>query len=94
MRVIAALQPVEEQLAVGQAGEVVVDGVVQQALLGGALLGDVEERADAAQHLAVGAEHRPRAEVEPVIVAVLRAQPEILRDAAAPLLDARRRAWP
>ena len=64
-------QPVEEQLAVGQAGQVVVDGVVQQPLLGLPLLGHVEQRADAAQHLAVGAEHRPGAQVEPAVVAVL-----------------------
>ena len=64
-------QPVDEQLAVGQAGQVVVDGVVQQPLLGSALLGDVEQRADAAQHLAVGAEHRPRPQVELAVVAVL-----------------------
>ena len=81
------LEPVEEELAVGQAGQVVVDRVVEQPLLGGPLLGDVEERADAAHHLAVGADHRPGAEVEPEIVAVLRAQAEILGDAAAALLD-------
>ncbi len=38
------IEPVEEQLAVRQAGEVVVHGVVQQALLGGLELGDVGER--------------------------------------------------
>ncbi len=74
-------EAVEEELPVGQAGEVVVHCVVQQPLLGVALLGHVEQRADAAQHLAVRAEHRPGAEVEPPIMPVLGAQPEILRDA-------------
>ena len=38
-----AVQPVEEQLAVGQAGQIVVDRVVQDALGGGAAFGDVLE---------------------------------------------------
>ena len=38
-------------------------------------------------HLAVGADHRARPQREPVIVAVGAAQPEILRDAAAPVLE-------
>ena len=63
--VSAALEPVEEQLAVGQAGEVVMHGVVQQPLLGSLLLGDVGERADAAHHLAVGADDRPGLQAEP-----------------------------
>ena len=81
------VEPVEEQLAVGQAGEVVVHGVVQQPLLGGLELGDVGERADEAHDLAVRADHRPRLEREPQIVAVRRAQAEILREPAAPLLQ-------
>ena len=80
-------EPVEEQFAVGQAGEVVVHGVVQQALLGGLGFGDVGERADQPDHFAVGADHRPRAQREPQIMAVGGAQAEILRDAAAPLLE-------
>ena len=80
-------EPVEEQFAVGQAGEIVVHGVVQQALLGGLELGDVGERADQPDHLAVGADHRPRSQREPQIMAVGRAHAEILRDAAAPLLE-------
>ena len=36
------LQPVEEQFAVRQAGQIVVHGVVQQPLLGVALVGDVD----------------------------------------------------
>ena len=81
------LEPVVEQLAVRQAGQVVVHGVVQQALLGGLGLGDVGERADDADDLAVRADHRPRLEAEPVIGAARRAQAEIVDDAAAPLLD-------
>ena len=57
-RAQSCLQPVHEQLAVGQAGQIVVHGVVQQPLLGLLLLGDVDQRADAADHLAVGADHR------------------------------------
>ena len=45
---IMRFQPVEEQLAVRQAGQIVVHGVVQQPLLGLLLLGDVDQRADAA----------------------------------------------
>ena len=81
------LEPVEEQLAVRQAGEVVVHGVVQQPLLGVLELGDVGERADQPHHLAVGADHRPRLEREPQIMAVRRAQPEILDQPAAALLE-------
>ncbi len=82
-----ALQPVHEQFAVRQPGQIVVHGVVQQPLLGLLLVGDVDQRADAAQHLAVGTDHRPCAQREPVIVAVSAAQPQVLRDAAAPMLQ-------
>ena len=61
--------------------------VVQQALLGGLELGDVGERADEAHHLAVRADHGPRLEREPEIVAVRRAQPEVLHQPAAALLE-------
>ncbi len=81
------LEPVEIELAVGQAGEVVVDRIVEESLLGGPRLGDVDQRADGADHLAVGAQHRPGAEVEPHVVAVLGAEAEVLRDPAAALLD-------
>ena len=81
------LEPVEEQLAVRQAGQVVVDRIVQQPLLRVLELGDVGERADEPHHLAVGADHRPRLEREPEIMAVRRAQPEILGQPAAPLLE-------
>ena len=81
------LHAVDEQFAVGQAGEVVVHGVEQQPLLGVLEIGDVGQRADQAHHLAVGADHRPRLEREPEIMAVGGAQPEILGQPAAPLLD-------
>ncbi len=80
-------QPVDEQLAVGQAGEVVVHRVVQQPLLGVLEFGDVGERADQPHHLAVGADHRPRLEREPQVMAVRRAQAEILHQPAAALLQ-------
>ena len=80
-------QPVEEQFAVGQAGEVVVHGIVQQPLLGGLEFGDVGQRADEADHLAVGADHRPRAQREPQIVAVGGAHAEVLRNPPAALFD-------
>ncbi len=89
VRVIARAQPVDEQFAVRQARQVVVNGIVQQPLLGVAVLGHVEQRADAAQNLAVGAKHRPRPQVEPAIMTVLGAQPEILGDASPLQLDRR-----
>ncbi len=49
------VEPVVEQLAVRQARQVVVDGVVEHALLGRLDLGDVGERADDANDLAVRA---------------------------------------
>ena len=81
------IQPVEEKFAVGQAGQIVVHGVVQQPLLRGALLGDIDKRADDAQDFAVGADDRPRLHAEPVIMAVGAAQAEILIDAAAALFE-------
>ena len=80
-------EPVEEQFAVGQAGEIVVHGVVQQPLFGGLEFGHVGQRADEAHHFAVGADHRPRAQREPQIMPVGGAQAEILRHAAAPLFE-------
>ena len=63
-------EPILEQLAIGQAGQVVVHGIVQHPLLGGTLLGDIRERADDADDLAVGADHRPGLQAEPVIGAI------------------------
>ena len=88
------LQPVHEQFAVGQAGQIVVHGVVQQPLLGLLLLGHVDQRADAADDLAVRADHRPGAQREPVVVPVGAAQAEALGDPAAAVFehDVERRA--
>ena len=82
------LEPVEEELAIpGQAGEVVVHRVVQQALLGGLELGDVGERADEAHHLAVEPTTGRALSENHREMAVRRAQPEVLRQPAAPLLN-------
>ena len=82
-------EAVEEELAVRQAREVVVHGVVQQTLLCGLGVGNVEQRADAADHLAVVAEDGPRAQAEPLVVPIVRPQAETLREAAAAGLDHR-----
>ena len=50
-------------------------------------LGHVGQRADEADHFAVGSDHRPRLEREPQIMAVGGAQAEILGDAPAPLFQ-------
>ena len=80
-------EAVEEQFAVGQAGEIVVHGVVQQALLHRLEFGDVGERADEADHLAVGADHGARPQRQPHVVTVERAQAKVLRHPAAALFD-------
>ena len=80
-------EAVDEQFAVRQAGEVVVHGVVQHALLGVLGLGDVGQRADHAGDLAVGADHRARLQREPHEVAVGGAQAEILHQPAAALVE-------
>src|SRR5690606_29142543 len=69
-------------------------GVVQEPLLGLLLLRHVVQRADAAQDLAIGADDGPRAQLEPVVMAVRAAQAEGLYDAAAAVLkhDVQRRA--
>ena len=80
-------QAVDEQFAVRQAGEIVMHRVVQQPLFGVLGFGHVGERADHARDLAVGADHRPRLEREPHEMAVRRAQPEILHQPAAALVQ-------
>ena len=81
------VEPVEEQFAVRQAGEVVVHGVVQQPLLGGLELGHVGHGADEPHHLAVGGDHRPRLQGEPHVMAVERAQAEFEEQPAAALVE-------
>ena len=80
-------EPVHEQLAVRQARQIVVHGVVQHALFGVAQIGDVGQRADHARDLAVGADHGARFQRKPHEMAVGRAQAEILHQAAAALVE-------
>jgi len=75
------------ELAIGQPGQIVVHGVVQQPLFRVLELGDVGERADDAHHFAIRSHHRARLEGEPKIVAVGRAQAEILGEPSAALLQ-------
>ena len=81
------VEPVEEQLAVGQAGQVVVHGIVEQALLGGLGLGAVRQRADDPHHLAVRTHHGAGLQGVPEVMAVGGAQAEEVRDATAALLQ-------
>ncbi len=62
-------------------------GIMQHALFGVLGLGDVGQRADHARHFAVGADHRARLQREPHEMAVGRAQPEILHQSAAALVE-------
>ncbi len=82
-------EPVQQQLPVGRAGEIVVDRIMQQPLRRRLGVGDVADRAGAAHDLAVGPHDRPGLEREPVIMAVTGAQPECLVDFSAPLIDDR-----
>ena len=78
---------IEEKLPVRQAGEIVMHGVVQKPLLGDLRLGNVAERADEADHIAVGSDNGPRLHAEPVVIGACAAQAEFLIDPAAPLLE-------
>ena len=64
------LHAVDEQFAVGQAGEIVVHRVEQQPLLGFLEVGHVGERADQPNHFAVGADARGALSAKPEIMAV------------------------
>ena len=79
-------EPVDEQMAVRQPREIVVNRIMQQALFGDLGVGDVGQRSDEPHHFAIRAYHRPRFHGEPQRVTVGRAQPEILDHATAPLL--------
>jgi hypothetical protein len=83
------IEAIEEQLAVRQAGEIVVHRILQQPLLGDFEFGDVVHGADDAKHLAVGTDHGPRAQREPEIVPVLGLQPQRLDDAATAMIEDR-----
>ena len=66
-----ALEPIEEELLVGEAREAVVHGIVQQAVAAGAILVDVLQGADDAGHLTVAAEHGLHAHAEGAVAAVV-----------------------
>ena len=82
-----ALEPVEEELLVGQAGQAVVHGVVQQAVAAGAVLVDVLQGADDAVDLAVAAQHRLHPHAEGAVVAVVGGEPHVGGDLAAAQFD-------
>ena len=63
--------------------------VMQKPLLGDLRLGNVAERADEADHIAVGSDNRPGLHAEPVMVGAGATQAEFLVDPAAPLLKNR-----
>ena len=79
--------PIKKQFAVGQASQIVVHGVVQQAFFGGLERGHIGERADEPHHLAIGTDHRTRSQRKPQVMPIGRAHAEILRHAATPLFE-------
>ena len=81
------LEPVEKQFAIRQSGQVIVNGVVEEPLLRGLELGDVGDRANQPDHLAVRADDRARPQGEPQIMAIGGAHAEILHDASAALFE-------
>ena len=78
-------QPVEKQAPVGQACQIVCDGILLKALFRFFLFGNVRDCADAAQHFAVRTQHRPGFQREPVIMAITGTDAKLLTDAAAPV---------
>ena len=83
----SALQPVKEQLLVGEASKTVMHGVVQQALATGAILVDVLQGADDAVDLAVAAQHRLHAHAEGAVAAVMSGEADVGRYLAAAQFD-------
>ena len=81
-----ALQAIEEQLAVGQAGQAVMHGVVHQPLMRALEAGDVAHQSDAAQEPGIVARRRAGAELVPEIAAVLALQAELGLQLAALVL--------
>ncbi len=77
------LEPVEEQLAVRQAREAVLDRVLQQAFLRAARPRDVAHETDAAQVPRVALRRGERAQLIPEVTAIGAAHPEIDIDFAA-----------
>src|SRR5690606_160994 len=82
-----ALQAVEEELPVGQAGQAVVHGVVQQPFARGAILVDVLQRADDAVDLPIAAEHRFHPHAEGAEAAVVGGEANIGGNLAAAQFD-------
>ena len=74
-------QPVKHQLAVGQPGEAVVDGIVQQPLMRALGVGHIAHEADAAHGARIGVGYAGGLELEPAIAVVGMAHAEIGTDA-------------
>ena len=83
------MQAVNKQLAVRQAGEIVMHRIVQETLFSGALFSDIQQCADAADDLAIGPDDGPGTQPEPAEMAVFGSQPEGLDHLAAALIDHR-----
>ena len=81
------LQPVEEQFAIRQARQIVVDRVVQDAFLGLFAFSDVGKRANDPNDLALRADHRTRLQGGRGIVAVAAAQTDVVLDTAGALMQ-------
>jgi hypothetical protein len=84
-----ALEAVEEQLLVGQTGETVMHGVVQQAVAAGALFVNVLQRADNAVDLSVAAQHGFDAHAECAEAAIMGDQANVGGNLAAAQFDQR-----
>ena len=76
-------------MPVRQAGQAVIDGVVQQPLARGTLAGHVLHGADDARHLSVAGQHGPYPQAEGAVRAVLGEHAQIEADLAAPHFDQR-----
>src|SRR5262249_47112144 len=81
------LDTVEEELAVRKTGQAVIDGIAQKALFRRLAVGDVDQRADAARHLAMRRDDRADAQQHVMIMPVLGAEAELLGNPAAALAD-------
>ena len=72
-----ALQPVHEQLAVGEAGQAVMHRVMHQPLVRALEARDVAHQPDAAEHARIVARRRPGAKLVPEIGPVLTLEAEL-----------------
>ena len=80
-------EAIGEQLAIGKAGQIVVNRVMEHPLFGRFEFGHVRERADHPHHLAVGADDRPGFQNVPEVMSVRSAQTEIVIDPARALMQ-------